>query len=166
MLIPFNELLRGYESLIHATLVSNHQLYILASNDTDSICALRTLLNLLTLDNTPYTAFPVFSDSHLQYKIDQIVENQDGKPASLFLINCGGRLDLTEQECIRRKITIYVLDSHRPIHHNNIVGDAAVDIMGRVKILGDEDPNFENCPSRVQLKLLETLNLEDRDEED
>jgi len=46
----------------------------------------------------------------------------------MILINCGGSIDLTEQSFVTRDVTAYVLDSHRPIKHENIL-----DPRGRVR---------------------------------
>lgn len=56
---------------------------------------------------------------------------------SIFMINCGGNTSLAEALTLESRVTIYVLDSHRPYHHLNVHNE-------QIKLLHDSlDPNIK-----------------------
>jgi len=48
---------------------------------------------------------------------------------SVVLINCGGTIDLAEFFSLNENTTIYVFDSHRPTHLNNLYESDNVDLF-------------------------------------
>lgn len=50
------------------------------------------------------------------------------KLKSVIFINAGAIIDLTDKwfAAEEKKITIYVFDNHRPIHHNNVNSEKKV----------------------------------------
>lgn len=68
------------------------------------------------------------------------------------MLNCGGRLDLNEKlaECGNEKLKIVLLDSHRPIHHNNMDSSSK-----KVILIDDESLDHKNCPKSEDLATLE-----------
>lgn len=53
----------------------------------------------------------------------------------MIFINAGAIIDLTEKwfAAEEKKITIYVFDNHRPIHHNNVNSEKKVINFGILK---------------------------------
>ena len=52
------------------------------------------------------------------------------------MINCGGTVDLKEFFNLDQSVSIYVLDSHRPYHLNNVrdTNEQVVFVLMRTKI--------------------------------
>jgi len=48
---------------------------------------------------------------------------------SIVFINCGGAVDLTEFLSLSAHMTVYVMDSHRPIHLSNLYADQQVSCL-------------------------------------
>jgi len=82
-----------------------------------------------------------------------------------LLLNCGGQLDLTKT-CIgeKEKVNCFLLDSHRPIHHNNL-GDKK-----NIKVCLDlEQERIDELPSVQDIQFYEQFKHDmdlDADEED
>lgn len=68
------------------------------------------------------------------------------------MLNCGGRLDLQEklEETENERLKILLLDSQRPLHHNNLDKE-----YKRIILVDDKTIDMKNCPSTADLMLLE-----------
>lgn len=51
------------------------------------------------------------------------------------MINCGGHVDVSEILKVNENITIYIIDSHRPLHLENFVG------RHNICVFDDDDEN-------------------------
>jgi cell division control protein 45 len=96
--------------------------------------------SLLKLDFITYTVKPVRGYEHLRSAAQELVAGNDGV-RSLVLINCGGAVDLLKFFNLgaESQITVYVADSHRPYHLNNVHDDS-----GHVYLLGAEDDDDDD----------------------
>ena len=76
----------------------------------------------------------------------------------MVFLNCGSRLDLTEQwfTHIDSEILALMLDSHRPIHHKNVHA-------GQKLIVVADPDSLKDCPTIEEVQVLETL-TEDEEE--
>ena len=81
----------------------------------------------------------------------------------LVLLNCGGRLDLQEklEELENDRLKILLLDSQRPIHHNNLDND-----YKRIILVDDKTIDMKNCPSQADLMLLDDEVEEEKDNDE
>ena len=98
---------------------------------------------LLKADEVQYTMIPVFSNKHVVQELNKLDAEQARFVRSVVLLNCGGRMDLTEVDMFKREqVNMYVIDSHRPIHHHN------VNVDKKVIVLQDEEcSSFDACPT-------------------
>lgn len=114
------------------------------------------------MDSILYSSFPVFSSGELRKELNAL---KDSKGCVVFL-NCGAQLDLTktwlgeQEECVA-----LVLDSHRPIHHNNLDGREQIKVcvdLEQERI--DELPTQEEIDFYNQYK--QEIDLEEAEEDD
>lgn len=71
---------------------------------------------------------------------------------SIVFLNCGGRLDLTDQWfAAKDDVKCYVIDSHRPINHRNINEQA------KIFVIHDGCKSFSECPNIEDARLYEEL---------
>jgi hypothetical protein len=61
-----------------------------------------------------------------------------------MFLNCGGMLDLTTQWFYTNEspTQAYLMDSHRPYHHNNVI-----DRLNKVFVIDDGCSSFQECPT-------------------
>lgn len=99
-----------------------------------------------------YIRFRAILISISDFRVLKILTRSFKKLEYLVMFNCGGRLDLTEKlmECSNEKLKIILLDSHRPIHHNNINN-----VSKRLILIDDESLDRKNCPNNDDLVILE-----------
>ena len=70
MKIKLDEIKRMYESIIQNALEGGGvATYIFVSNETDSLCALKILTNILKSDEIQFVQIPVFSNNHLIWSL-------------------------------------------------------------------------------------------------
>ncbi|KAG0205351.1 hypothetical protein BGX33_007985 [Mortierella sp. NVP41] len=83
--------------------------------DVDSICAFRMWAMLLKSDCISYVVVPVagMEDVRDEAKI------MSGSIRSVLMLNCGGLFNLEDYIELTDDVTIYVLDSHRPVNLRN-----------------------------------------------
>lgn len=92
---------------------------ILVTPDVDSLCAARILGGMLRSDLLTYKITPVQSYEDLVAAAKEYL--QDENALSIVMINCGGNYDLTTAlGTLESRVTIYILDSHRPYHLANV----------------------------------------------
>ena len=96
---------------------------------------------------------PVFSNKSVISELAKLNSDDARFVRSVVFLNCGGRIDLTEQELFKRdQVNMYVIDSHRPVHHHNVNSDK------KVIVLQDEDcKSFDTCPTTEDDELLQKL---------
>ncbi|KAJ3211251.1 hypothetical protein HDU67_004647 [Dinochytrium kinnereticum] len=94
---------------------------VFVTADADSLCALKILLKLFKSDCISYLVVPVAGLDELNDATSRnVVENTELK--SLILLNCGGILDLESFFPLTDQMSVYVVDSHRPINLRNLFG--------------------------------------------
>ena len=123
---------------------------VLVNFDVDALCAIKILQYLFKCDQILYTLVPVQGRSDL---IRHFHDNVEQNLRYVILINCGATVDLVqdlgldeEDESGEEKfkdITIFVADSHRPIHVTNVYN------AGQIKLLMKEESRLEGIPGWV-----------------
>ena len=100
-------------------------------------------------------AIPVFSNTHLISEIGKLEQFQSTLRNIVFL-NCGGKLDLTKfwfyQQQAENQITAFLLDSHRPFNHNNVI-----DFDSRLFVIDDGCKSFVECPTNEDAQVYQEL---------
>jgi cell division control protein 45 len=95
-----------------------------AASDVDALCALWILTQLLTNDVIPHKIVPVqgFHDISVQNELLLNPERlADGvQIRSVWMLNCGGVVDLSEFLTLTPEMHVFLLDSHRPLSLDNI----------------------------------------------
>jgi cell division control protein 45 len=72
----------------------------------------------------------------------KINESEGSNSKAFIMINCGGSKDLTKYWFAEKdNMACILLDSHRPIHHNN------VHYKKNIIVIDDGHCNFQNCPT-------------------
>ena len=66
MKIPLDQIKQLYDNIVENALdAGGVSTYIFVSNETDSLCALKVLSNVLRADEIQFVTIPVFSNGHL-----------------------------------------------------------------------------------------------------
>jgi len=134
------------------------RLLIFVGFDIDSICSLRLLLVLLRVDSIKFEIIPVFNYENLEKKIEDYKKLSEDKNeiGSIIMLNCGGTLDLTNHWFTDNTYDILclIIDSHRPISHNNIHSD-------RIVFIDDTKYNLDNVPKEEDLKEVKEADSDD-----
>ena len=95
----------------------------------------------------------MFSSRHLVKEINKLQEDPScTKTKSTYIfLNCGGQIDITETWFYQheKQIAIYVFDSHRPYHHNNMI-----DIAKKLHIIDDGCPSLNSYPTPEDIKII------------
>jgi cell division control protein 45 len=138
-------------------LVPRKTVLILAGLDVDSLCALRSLIQLLQKDYIPFSLKPIRSKHHLFKTISE----HKGKCDQFVLINLGATVDFLnidedgetmdnggdEQNPLindHDELELFIIDSHRPVNLINIFADQSV---GSSKIyVHIRDEEIDNIP--------------------
>lgn len=152
MLIQVSDLHSAYQEIVRASLASAQQVSVLVfvPLTVDSIAACCILYELFRRDNVLNHFVPVRGYSDLRSQIGQRLEDET-LPPSLVFLNCGGSVSLLRMfpEALNLS-TAYVIDSHRPVHLENV--DARVE---HVKVFDDSQSLFD------ELCLLEDSSLDE-----
>ena len=185
MLVDRQELLQIWATVKAAANenVDTPTVLLLASHNVDSIAATAILGQLLEDDGIPYKVVPILDYAELsQVYTNQMISASELR--SIFLINCGGILDLMGhlQQALDevggdgpRQATMlphpdcrwYVLDSHRPYALENIYSDEHNEGESNVYVIHDGEPNADLDDIIAQLPILfDASDGEDSDDED
>ena len=77
MKIPLDRIKQLYQLIVENALDSQGiSTYIFVSNETDSLCALKILTNILKADEVQFAQIPVFSNGHLEQEIKKLASQQ------------------------------------------------------------------------------------------
>lgn len=117
---------------------------MIVNYDVDAICACKILQTLFKTDYTLYTLVPVDVTSDLKLSVS---ENHLDEKYIIF-INCGGTIDLVELLLPEEDITLFVLDSHRPLDVCNIYNPGQVKILSKIE---QEIPAFSDIFTGKQI---------------
>lgn len=96
--------------------------------DVDAICACKILQALFRTDYISYSLATVDFTSELKV----VFEEHHVDEKFVIFINCGGTLDLVEEIEPESDITLFILDSHRPIDVCNIYNDTQVVLLSKL----------------------------------
>lgn len=104
-----------------ATASSQSPLLIFPStSDVDSLCALKIIFHVLESDSVRYACYPVSSFQEIHKYAGPDLCSSSGNPVTILLINWGCHRDLRKLLNLSPKATVFVVDSHRPIHLRNL----------------------------------------------
>mmetsp|Transcript_13787 Transcript_13787/g.24629 ORF Transcript_13787/g.24629 Transcript_13787/m.24629 type:complete len:744 (-) Transcript_13787:1332-3563(-) len=131
MIWPADHLDEVYHNICKQALGGSSCVLVYVALDCDSLCSLRILTSLLRSDDVSYKIKPVRFRNDIVTDFRQLSEAEEIH--SLVLINCGGDIDLHKELSLGPSMLVYVLDSHRPFHHVNVLPSS-----DQVIILGDE----------------------------
>lgn len=96
-----------------------------ASVSDAAVAALQTLLRT---DNILYKVKPVDGHGDLaQCHREMVVDNAELR--SVVLINCGGAIPLEDEFAVPHGVQLYLIDSHKPLHHRNIKSESMVQVL-------------------------------------
>ena len=106
----------------------------LTAPSVDALCALKILTNLLTSEFIPFKVEPVSSYGELEELNTNLFGSGSdpentcyaGDLSTIVLIECGGTIDLGKILIPPTNLSIVVLDSHRPIALENLLGNSQV----------------------------------------
>ena len=112
---------------------------ILVAPDTDAICACQILARLLRDDNIPFCTKPVSGYADVRAATAAVAE-AGSEVRTAVMLNCGATINL-EKLFEGSDATIFVVDSHRPVHLRNYHSP------GRVVILDGDAPDDDDTPS-------------------
>jgi hypothetical protein len=116
-------------------------IYVLVSNDTDSLASLKILTKLMKEDEVMFSVNPVFSRKSIAEELLKI-SKEAKELKSLIFLNCGADIDLSQTDIYKvTDASFYLVDSHRPIHHKNINAE-------KIFVIQDHCPSFEECPTK------------------
>ncbi|KAL1922012.1 uncharacterized protein VTP21DRAFT_10654 [Calcarisporiella thermophila] len=119
--IPHEKIGEAYDTIIR----SHGKCLIFVPPDVDALCACRILVTLFKSDVIEYEIVPVanYTDAKTRSKII----NQHVK--TIFMINCGGMMDIAEDFELSPDINVIIMDSHRPLNLHNIFGSNQILVL-------------------------------------
>ncbi|KAK0420614.1 hypothetical protein QR680_014793 [Steinernema hermaphroditum] len=119
MLIRDNLRIHFYENLKE----QGHCL-VLVNTDVDAICAWTILESLFRCDEFSYSVLAVAGTEDFETKLQE--HSQTTK--TILLINCGGNRAISDLQ-IAPDCRIFIVDSRRPFHHENVYDDSNVRVV-------------------------------------
>jgi cell division control protein 45 len=140
MLIQVEDLNSVYQEIVKASLSGSQTVSVLifVPLTVDSLAAACILYELFRKDNLLNHFVPVRGYADLTQHITARMTDETVPPSVIFL-NCGGSISLLRKfPDAFRQSTAYVIDSHRPVHLENI--DSRVD---RIKVFDDSQSVFD-----------------------
>jgi hypothetical protein len=114
---------------------------LLVAPDCDSLCAARILTTLFKGDSLEFKMVGVAGYTDVQNEVNAAMAPTGGASASaagsltssplrsVIMINCGAVPKIDELLELPAGVTLYIIDSHRPIYHTNVRAD------GRIRVL-------------------------------
>ncbi|XP_043723238.1 cell division control protein 45 homolog [Telopea speciosissima] len=91
-----------------------------STSDVDSLCALKIILHILESDSIKYACYPVSSFKEIHKYAGRSLCPSSSQPVSLLLLNWGCHRDLRRVLDLGPLASVFVVDSHRPIHLHNL----------------------------------------------
>ncbi|KAI9305704.1 DNA replication pre-initiation complex subunit Cdc45 [Cunninghamella echinulata] len=146
--------IQAYERIKRDSLQGNCIIFV--APDVDAICCCKILQSLLKQDIIQHKIVPVSGYQDLQKANDDLVV-KDEQLRTIIMINCGGHVDVSEILKVNENITIYIIDSHRPLHLENFVG------RHNICVFDDDD---ENEKMEELIKIYEEIFYHDSDDSD
>ncbi len=128
-----------YATIRQSACGAGQTVLILVAPDTDAICACQILCRLLRDDNVPFCTKPVSGYADVRAATEDVAQ-QFSDIKTIVMLNCGATVNL-EKLFDQSQATIFVVDSHRPVHLRNYHSP------GRVVILDGDAPDDDDAPS-------------------
>ncbi len=128
-----------YATIRQSACGAGQTVLILVAPDTDAICACQILCRLLRDDNVPFCTKPVSGYADVRAATED-VSQQFSDIKTIIMLNCGATVNL-EKLFDQSQATIFVVDSHRPVHLRNYHSP------GRVVVLDGDAPDDDDAPS-------------------
>ncbi|CAJ0598921.1 unnamed protein product [Cylicocyclus nassatus] len=104
--------------------VKKSHVLVIVGEDVDALCAYTILSQLFICDDVSFSTVPVSGWESLDRALR---EHYDQSP-TIVLINCGGNRSLQDMQVPERS-KVYVMDSRRPFHHENVFEGEQIMIM-------------------------------------
>ena len=117
MILTLDQWSLGYEQILRDCRTSTPiigTVLLLVSPATDSLCAAKIITHMLRSDEIPYTLTQCNNYHQLDYQLEHLEESIK----SVICLNCGGGRSLVDK--MPEDSKVFILDSHRPIHLQNI----------------------------------------------
>ncbi|PRP87358.1 hypothetical protein PROFUN_01620 [Planoprotostelium fungivorum] len=114
---------------------------IFVSHDADSLCAAQILSSLLQNEFISYIIRPVSSFEEL---VRCCRDDIDNETFSVFLINCAGSIPVLQYLSIPLHVTVYICDSHLPLHQQNLDDQQQVLVLPTDLYSGEDEDDKEN----------------------
>ncbi len=91
---------------------------LLVSKDIDAVCACRIFTHILQTENIEYQLKPVDGYDDIVSAVSELADCGSGAKY-IFMINCGGSINIENLNNGKSDILYFIFDSHRPFHQNN-----------------------------------------------
>uniref|UniRef100_A0A915DAB1 Cell division control protein 45 n=1 Tax=Ditylenchus dipsaci TaxID=166011 RepID=A0A915DAB1_9BILA len=104
-------------------LKKDHTLLIV-NTDVDALTTCAILMYAFSSDDITYSVMPVDSWSG----VSKAVEEHKDQACNVVFINCGGTRSLSDLN-LPTEVSIFVLDSHRPVHLDNIYNNTNIRVL-------------------------------------
>ncbi|XP_031550751.1 cell division control protein 45 homolog [Actinia tenebrosa] len=139
--------------------IAQERVLVLVSMDVDALCSCKILQWLFKCDNIQYTLVPISGKEDLA---KAYLEHSD-QIKHIFLINCGGNINLLETLEPDEDVRFYVADSHRPFDLDNIYNQDQVKLLMKE---GEtlEVPEFDDIYADSEDEFDEDNDEEDNDD--
>ncbi|KAF9131141.1 hypothetical protein BGW39_002171 [Mortierella sp. 14UC] len=124
--------------------------------DVDSICAFRMWTTLLRSDSISYVVVPVSGMEEVRSE----AKVMSGSIRSILMLNCGGLFNLEDYVELSEDVTIYVLDSHRPVNLRNAFWN------NEIIVFHDSDLDRELAQQKDAIIFTEENELDQDDDRD
>ncbi|CAD6188133.1 unnamed protein product [Caenorhabditis auriculariae] len=102
--------------------IKKQSVVLVVSTDLDALCAALVLSHLLKCDDIAYTIVAVDGWQDVERTFSEL---QDQK-TSIVMLNCGAGRPITN---IPDDSTVFIVDSHRPFHHENVFDPSQIRLI-------------------------------------
>ena len=134
---------------------------ILVAPDCDAVCACHILTRLLRDDNIPFKVTPVSGYGDVAAATSD-ASDEYSETRSVIMLNCGGTVNL-EQVFGASAATVFVVDSHRPLHLRNVHSGGKVVVLDAEAMdadSGETSAGFSLTQKCIQNPVFVTFSLE------
>eukprot|EP00457_Paulinella_chromatophora_P004477 gb/GEZN01004489.1/.p1 GENE.gb/GEZN01004489.1/~~gb/GEZN01004489.1/.p1 ORF type:complete len:584 (-),score=68.31 gb/GEZN01004489.1/:81-1832(-) len=119
MIIDKDGLDEAYNTIVQDALSQVCTVLIFVSPEADSLCGLKVLTHLLQADSIQYTVKPVSGYEDIAKANEELIKSSE-QLRSIIMLNCGGIVNLQQFLTLTDDMCVYVIDSHRPYHLDNV----------------------------------------------
>ncbi|KAI6204553.1 hypothetical protein M3Y94_00688100 [Aphelenchoides besseyi] len=152
---------KDFKEGFYGSVIRSENVVIITNVDVDSLCAATILTNLLETDEVMYSLLAISSWSELKELFDEY-SLLNNPPTHYVLLNCGGYRSFLEMEIeLPKKSSIFIIDSKRPFHLDNVFSAEGIHVLCL-----DSELNELNLPEYSQIVDPNSQSDSDSDEED